>query len=160
MNKILFLSFFLILSSCKQKQSPVDTIAMEESKENIYAQDIVGKNWRINKIIGQDLKNAQEFILTRIDTNNNDNFIYGNSIMFDKDNSFNAMYAADCGNDCFPSSTGTFKLIGEKHIRLFIKEFRQDGDCENKQLELNTDLGIYSISKETDQTIKFIKISD
>lgn len=123
----------------------------------IYAQDIVGKHWYINAIIGGDMQNTQAFTLSKVVLNTKNQFLYGNSIIFNDNNTFSCSYSAPCGNDCFPSSTGTFKMIDDKHIQLFVIEYDQQGDCESKHIELNKDLGIYYILNESDEIIKLVK---
>ena len=129
--------------------------------QDLCAQKLTGELWHINKIIGRDLKNTQEYTLTKIDSTKDGDFVYGNKIIFNTNNTFNSFYSASCGNDCFPSSTGTFKMVDKAEIQLFVEEFVQEGDCEHKKMELNIDLGVYCISIESDKVIMLNKrISD
>lgn len=73
-------------------------------------------------------------------------YIYGNHIMFDPVNStFKSFYTAPCGNDCFPSSTGTYKMEGEQQIRLYLTSVAQHGACENYDKDVQQDLGLFLI---------------
>lgn len=162
---ILFFGLFACNSNVKTESIIKKTVEknlisqkeLSEIRQSFYAQKVFGEYWYINKIIGNDMQNTQEFTLNKIELTSKDDFIYGNKIIFNNDNTFNSNYSAPCGNDCFPSSTGTFKIIDKKHIKIFVKEFIQVGDCENKKIELNIDLGTYYISKESNEIIKLIK---
>ncbi|MEN7550062.1 hypothetical protein AAG747_19220 [Rapidithrix thailandica] len=124
--------------------------------QDLNAQSIIGKYY-INKIIGRNLNDSDEFILTEIKPNEKKEYVYGNIITFNEDYSFTCTYFAPCGNDCFPSSDGTFELITNNKIKLLVKGYSQEGDCESKLIKLNFNLGIYCISTESENTIKFIK---
>ncbi|MBJ2123193.1 hypothetical protein [Flavobacterium sp. IB48] len=124
---------------------------------NIYSQNLLNEHWNISEIIGQDTTNTGEFTLHWNDKTDKYYSIYGMKIIFKKDNSFVCSYSAKCGNDCFPSSIGMFKMIDRKHISLFVKEFQQSGDCDSKNIKLNLSLGNYYISKKSDKIIKLIK---
>ncbi|WP_131474491.1 hypothetical protein [Flavobacterium sp. KMS] len=123
---------------------------------NMHSQNIIGEYWRISEIIGQDTNYTQEFVLQKMDKDDKPYSMYGNRIFFDKNNTFKCSYSATCGNDCFPSSVGTYKLIDNKHIEIDINEFSQTGDCEQKKIALNLKLRYY-ISQKTDKIIKLIK---
>lgn len=124
---------------------------------NMHSQNIFGGKWNISEIIGQDTKYTQEYTLSKIDQSDKNYVMHGTKISFDKDNTFNCTYSARCGNDCFPSSVGTYKIIDNKHIDLFVKEFSQTGFCEHKKIALNLNLGQYYISQKSDTIIKLIK---
>ncbi|AWK04002.1 hypothetical protein HYN56_07060 [Flavobacterium crocinum] len=124
---------------------------------SIYSQNLLNEYWNISEIIGQDTINTGEFTLQRKDKTDQYYSRYGMKIIFNKDNSLACNYSAPCGNDCFPSSIGTYKMIDQKHINLFVKEFQQFGDCESKNIKLDLNLGNYYISKQSDKTIKLIK---
>lgn len=116
------------------------------------SQDLIGEKFYIDNIIGMDQKSNSEFILREIEQENE--WVYGNTILFKKDNTFICSYSSPCGVDCFPSSDGTYELIDGKHIKLFIRQFRQQGFCEEKNIMLNLNLGTYSISETSEHTIK------
>jgi hypothetical protein len=90
------------------------------------AQNLSGNEWRINTIIGWDTLNTQEYLLTRT----NENLLSGDVINFNADNTFEAHYVAPCGNDCFPSSVGTYSFTDKDHIRINIHQLDRKGDCE------------------------------
>lgn len=74
-------------------------------------------------------------------------YMYGNHIMFEPSNStFKSSYSAPCGNDCFPSSQGTYQMEGERHVRLHLTNVAQHGFCEeNYDRAVQQDLGLFLI---------------
>lgn len=124
---------------------------------HLAAQNLLGQQWHINEVLGRDLQNLQEFTLNSIDTSKNEHFVYGNTITFKDDFTFSSGYSAPCGNDCFPYTTGTFQIVDNTHIRIFLHRFYQSGDCENIDLTVDRDLGIYYISIINKQSLKLIK---
>ncbi|MBS7229581.1 hypothetical protein KHA90_00970 [Flavobacterium psychroterrae] len=123
---------------------------------NSYSQNIFEEYWHISEVIGQDTENTKEYILYKIDKNDKYS-LYGTKIIFNSNNSFICNYSAKCGNDCFPSSVGTYKIIDNKHINLFVKQFKQSGDCESKKSISNLEMGKYFLSQKSDKIIKLIK---
>ena len=114
-----------------------------------FAQDHVSEFWKIDFWRSNQVINAQstEFYLTHAEDKEK-NTLYGNSIIFQKDGTFVSQYRADCGNDCFPSSKGTFKKIDDNHIHLRINSFEQHGEiriCPPIDDHTQRDLGIFKI---------------
>lgn len=109
-----------------------------------YAQsDIIGR-WRINTLVG--LTEVNEYRLTRSD----EFHIYGNSIVFDfYDQRFISHYSATCGNDCFTSNQGSYKLIDQNHISFFLKQVDIYGDCEMQLHHPNKELGVFFIVRDS-----------
>lgn len=123
---------------------------------SVYSQDLIGKYWSVSEIIGKDTINTGEYTLIKKDTTKRNYSVGGWNMVF-KEDKFSSFYTAECGNDCFPRSIGTFKMIDNDHINLFVEEFEQSGQCEYKKMQLNLDLGNYYISKQSDSIIKLIK---
>ncbi len=121
----------------------------------VYSQDIIG-SWKINQVIAEKTKNPQEYVLYKIDTSNKYYSTYGTKIVFNRNGTFHCSYSAPCGNDCFPSSSGTFKMTDDKHVSFYVKKFSQVGDCEHKDLKLNLNLGLYYLAINS-ANIKLIK---
>lgn len=119
----------------------------------LCSQNILIGEWEINKIIGMDSISPKEYKLLHQENKP----FWGYHIKFDSTGIYTFSYSAPCGNDCFPSSIGTFKIIGEKFVNLFVKEFHQAGECEKKDLLLNYNLGYFLISKQSNSEIKLIK---
>ena len=125
-----------------------------------FAQDHVSEFWKIDFWRSNQVINAQstEFYLTHPEDKEK-NTLYGNSIIFQKDGTFVSQYRADCGNDCFPSSKGTFKKIDDNHIHLRINSFEQHGltsGCTQIVDHTQRDLGIFKI-KPTKEGYRLIK---
>ncbi|MCX8745160.1 hypothetical protein J3U68_07040 [Snodgrassella sp. B3882] len=125
-----------------------------------FAQDHVSEFWKIDKWRTNKVINAQstEFYLTNPEDNKK-NTIYGNFIIFQKDGTFASKYYARCGNDCFPSSRGTFKKIDDNHIHLRINSFKQHGltrGCPPIDDPTQRDLGIFKI-EPTKEGYRLIK---
>src|SRR5690606_9914188 len=49
--------------------------------------------------------------------------------------------------DCFTTTSGTYKMIDENHIRFFIKNISHSGECEGNS-NPNKDIGLYYIHRE------------
>ena len=125
-----------------------------------FAQDHVSEFWKIDFWRSNQVINAQstEFYLTH-PKNKEKNTIYGDFIIFQKDGTFVSQYRADCGNDCFPSSKGTFKKIDDNHIHLRINSFKQHGQtrgCPSIDDHTHRDLGIFHI-EPTKEGYRLIK---
>ncbi len=116
--------------------------------------------WYINSVVGHPKNDNKIFILKKIKKEEHaERYIYGTTISI-KDKSFDCVYSAPCGNDCFPSSNGLIGQVNKQQIKIFVKEFKQHGmvpDCEKKHLQLNKDLGIYNIEKVSEKEIKLVK---
>ena len=132
-----------------------------------FAQDHVSEFWKIDFWRSNQVINAQstEFYLTH-PKNKEKNTIYGdliifrgNILIFNTDGTFASKYYAPCGNDCFPSSKGTFKKIDDNHIHLRINSFKQDGlksGCPTIDDHTQRDLGIFQI-EPTKEGYRLIK---
>ncbi|CAM1373506.1 hypothetical protein [Tenacibaculum xiamenense] len=120
-----------------------------------FAQDLVKDHWSIDKIIGQNLNDTDSFILTQIDNNKGSE---GHRIYFEKNGAFSCYYSAQCGNDCFSQSTGTYEIVDKEHLKLFVVEYKQFGFCKSETLKLNHDLGIYFAVKINDTEIKLERV--
>ena len=80
---------------------------------------------------------------------------YGSYLNLNADGTFNSWNSAECGNDCFYHSNGTFKKIDETHIQLQIKKSGQSGLCPGgEKLDREPrDLGIFEIKTDEDDSI-------
>ncbi|MDO4763557.1 MAG: lipocalin family protein [Flavobacteriaceae bacterium] len=117
-----------------------------------FAQSIIGE-WKVQKVLWNTPENS--YALTPILEKA---YRYGNFIEFKEDKTFVSYYSAPCGNDCFPSSKGTFEFIGKDKIELTIKEIAKNGMCSEPifQEKGNWNLGIYTI-KKTEKGIDLIQ---
>nr|WP_315137569.1 hypothetical protein [uncultured Capnocytophaga sp.] len=72
-------------------------------------------------------------------------------------NQYISYYFAPCGNDCFPSVSGTFQLIAPSYVRLNALTFEQTGDCKHKNEKLHNDTADYYIYKVSNKKIFLVK---
>ncbi|MCX8607713.1 hypothetical protein J3U46_02905, partial [Gilliamella sp. B3771] len=118
--------------------------------------------WQINKVVNHELDLFElsnppaERLQIRSDGTK---FIYGNSLTFNTNGTFISKYSADCGNDCFNRSEGTFEKIDETHLRLQINLFARSGWCEGVEDRTLRDLGTFEI-KPTKNGYQLVKLKD
>lgn len=122
-----------------------------------FSQNLQSNTWHIDQIIGRDAN--KEFTLQKVDTTNR-YWAWGNTISFSPDGSFTCRYSAKCGNDCFPSSKGSYHFSDSSHVIIFLKEYRQDGDCPHIFKTIEKTLGIYLIVKKDDTCIKLVNLDE
>jgi len=132
----IFLLLLFVLSNCySQSQSNYD--GFENVVHNSEITALQGK-WRINHlIINSEIK---EYGLS---PQNPDIFKnYGNNVSLNTNLTFVSDYSAPCGNDCFTTTKGKYKIIDENYICFYLEEITRRGDCsENSQP--NKDLGLF-----------------
>lgn len=110
--------------------------------ENAVAVDATGiqGNWSISQLmVGRD---ADEYTLTS--QTKERTFRYGNHISIQPDGTFVCGYSAPCGNDCFTTCLGKYKLINTDYICLFLEKITQHGDCHSNSDPME-DLGLFRI---------------
>lgn len=112
----------------------------------MFSQNIVGI-WHTNELPWN--KAEKEYSLQKLDKENP--YRYGNFITLNENNTFEAYYSAPCGNDCFPTSKGTFQVIENNKIILIVNYIEQSGFCnETFKKKGNWSLGTYKIVKTDD----------
>lgn len=117
----------------------------------ITSQENIIGTWKIDYLVGlyyNQPEDHQEYNLFPINKKENRGYDSGNWIQFNKDETFNSYYTAPCGNDCFPSVFGRFKLLDSDRVLLHIDSIHISGFCESKQSYPNKDLGIFKIFAE------------
>ena len=122
---------------------------------SIYAQNPLKGEWITNTLLGKfKEEDSNLFELTK-----DEDEIAGFATVFEKNdkNQYKSFYFAPCGNDCFPSITGTFELIAPSYVRLNALTFEQYGDCEKKNKTLHNDTADYYIYKVSDKKIFLVK---
>ena len=118
--------------------------------------------WQINKVVTHELdlfelSNPPAESVFKIPDGTK--YIYGNSLTFNTNGTFISKYSADCGNDCFTRSEGTFEKIDETHLRLQINLFARSGWCEGVEDRTVRDLGTFEI-KPTKNGYQLVKLKD
>ena len=122
---------------------------------SMHAQNPLEGEWITNSLlINFKVEDHNLFVLTQRKYES-----FGYSTVFEKNNKnqYTSYYFAPCGNDCFPSITGTFELIAPSYVRLNALKFEQRGFCENKDETLHHDTADYYIYKVSDKTIFLVK---
>ena len=111
-----------------------------------YAQDWVG-TWKTNELI--TYKRVDEYVLTPANLTADATKIerFGDFIEFKEDQTFSCYYTAPCGNDCFTSTAGVYKIVGANQIALTLHHLQQEGMCMQSREE-TVELGVYEIVKE------------
>ncbi len=151
--KLLILILSLTNLCIAQKQ--VDYISFDSTQQYSKINYLQG-SWKIDKLITQ--KPAKEYILSKRDESKGNQ--YGNNITFKPDGTFFSDYSAPCGNDCFGSSTGKYKIINESYICILLEHEWRHGNCDFSDLDstnkisaydkkLRLDLGVFRVYKDS-----------
>lgn len=120
----------------------------------MLGKDLKDTCWFINKVPGDSLRNMDTLVLRRIGAKDkHGGYVYGTTITFSEDSTFKCNYSAPCGNDCFPSSRGTYQMIDEDHISIYVERYQRVGDCEEIKRLVQKNIGVYRITKEKDKLI-------
>ena len=122
---------------------------------SLHAQNPLKGEWITNSLLGKfKEEDSNLFELTK-----DEDEIAGFATVFEKNdkNQYKSFYFAPCGNDCFPSITGTFELITPSYVRLNALKFEQRGFCKNKDETLHNDTADYYIYKVSNKKIFLVK---
>ena len=122
---------------------------------SMYAQNPLEGKWITASLLGKfKEEDSNLFELTK-----DEDEVSGIATVFEKNNKnqYKSSYFAPCGNDCFPSITGTFELIAPSYVRLNALTFEQYGDCEKKNKTLHNDTADYYIYKVSNKKIFLVK---
>ena len=122
---------------------------------SIYAQNPLKGEWITNTLLGKfKEEDSNLFELTK-----DEDEIAGFATVFEKNdkNQYKSFYFAPCGNDCFPSITGTFEPIAPSYVRLNALKFEQSGDCKHRNEKLHNDTADYYIYKVSGKKIFLVK---
>ena len=122
---------------------------------SMYAQNPLEGEWITASLLGNFKEEYQNLlVLTR---EGRESFSYATVFEKNDKSQYKSFYFAPCGNDCFPSITGTFELIAPSYVRLNALTFSQSGDCEKKNEKLDNDTAVYYIYKLSDKKIFLVK---
>ena len=122
---------------------------------SMYAQNPLEGRWITSSLLGNLKAESQNLlVLTQREGESS-----GFATVFEKNdkNQYKSFYFAPCGNDCFPSITGTFELITPSYVRLNALKFEQRGFCEKKNETLHNDTADYYIYKVSDKKIFLVR---
>ena len=108
MKNLWILLLFLSNICSAQKQTNYPDFDLITHNSSIVS--LQGK-WRISQLI----TNAEitEYSLSQLGF---DRFNYGNNITLNTNQTFVCDYSAECGNDCFTTTIGKYKIIDENYI--------------------------------------------
>ena len=122
---------------------------------SLHTQNPLKGEWITSSLLG-DFKEEYQNLLVL--TQREDERV-GYATEFEKNdkNQYRSYYFALCGNDCFSSITGTFKLIAPSYVRLNALTFERTGDCKHKNEKLHNDTADYYIYKVSDKKIFLVK---
>lgn len=121
---------------------------------NSLGQQLFGE-WKVDYLLLDSIRS--EFNLTPVQVKQKNHHDDGNHFELKKEGSFRCWYTAPCGNDCFTTSQGTFKLIGEQHIEFFIDTITKHGSCRmTEQHVYPIKAGIFYFESDS-KGIRFIK---
>ena len=122
---------------------------------SMYAQNPLEGEWITASLLGNFKGEYQNLlVLTR---EGRESFSYATVFEKNDKSQYKSFYFAPCGNDCFPSITGTFELIAPSYVRLNALTFEQHGDCKKKNKTLHNDTADYYIYKVSDKKIFLVK---
>jgi hypothetical protein len=121
----------------------------------MYAQNPLKGKWITNSLL-RDFKEGYQNLLV-LTQRERESFGYATEFKKNDKNQYISYYFAPCGNDCFPSITGTFQLIAPSYVRLNALTFEQTGDCKHKNETLHNDTADYYIYKVSNKKIFLVK---
>ena len=122
---------------------------------SMYAQNPLKGKWITNSLL-RDFKEGYQNLLVL--TKDKDEIArFATVFKEDNKNEYISFYFAPCGNDCFPSVSGTFQLIAPSYVRLNALTFEQTGDCKHKNEKLHNDTADYYIYKVSNKKIFLVK---
>ena len=122
---------------------------------SMHAQNPLEGEWITNSLlINFKVEDHNLFVLTQ---RKYESFGYNTVFGKNNKNQYTSFYFAPCGNDCFPSITGTFEPIAPSYVRLNALKFEQSGDCKHRNEKLHNDTADYYIYKVSDKKIFLVK---
>lgn len=150
MREIVLLLLFVVNVSFGQQQTNYKGFVNSVHNSQIT---VLQGSWRINELITD--KSTKEYNLF---PQNPEERNYGNNITLKTDQTFMSSYSASCGNDCFTTTTGKYKIIDESYICFFLDEITQNGECFG-ETKPNEDFGLYYFYKTEDGSFNLLKSS-
>lgn len=150
MRKIVLLLLFVVNTSFGQQQ--INYQGFVNSVHNSEITVLQG-SWGINELITDE--STKEYNLF---PQNPEKFNYGNNITLKADQTFVSSYSAPCGNDCFTTTTGKYKIIDDNYICFFLDEITRHGECFGGT-KPNEDFGLYYFYKTENGLFNLLKSS-
>ena len=122
---------------------------------SLHAQNPLKGEWITSSLL-RDFKEEYQNLLV-LTQREDERVGYATEFKKNDKNQYISYYFAPCGNDCFPSITGTFELIAPSYVRLNALKFEQRGFCEKKNETLHNDTADYYIYKVSDKKIFLVR---
>ena len=113
--------------------------------------DLTKTSWRGNLLI-----EAGSFSIYEVKPSKNIQDRWGTFINFEE-GTFHTSYSAQCGNDCFQSSIGTYKILENNQVEFFIEKITRNNYCPQKTEIINKSIGIFQMNK-SERGIDFTRI--
>ena len=122
---------------------------------SLHAQNPLKGEWITSSLL-RDFKEEYQNLLV-LTQREDERGGYATEFKKNDKNQYISYYFAPCGNDCFPSVSGTFQLIAPSYVRLNALTFEQTGDCKHKNEKLHNDTADYYIYKVSNKKIFLVK---
>ena len=122
---------------------------------SLHAQNPLKGEWITSSLL-RDFKEEYQNLLV-LTQREDERGGYATEFKKNDKNQYISYYFAPCGNDCFPSITGTFEPIAPSYVRLNALKFEQSGDCKHRNEKLHNDTADYYIYKVSDKKIFLVK---
>ena len=122
---------------------------------SLHAQNPLKGEWITSSLL-RDFKEGYQNLLV-LTQREDERGGYATEFKKNDKNQYISYYFAPCGNDCFPSVSGTFQLIAPSYVRLNALTFEQTGDCKHKNETLHNDTADYYIYKVSNKKIFLVK---
>jgi len=122
---------------------------------SLHAQNPLKGEWITSSLL-RDFKEGYQNLLV-LTQREGERVGYATEFKKNDKNQYISYYFAPCGNDCFPSVSGTFQLIAPSYVRLNALTFEQTGDCKHKNEKLHNDTADYYIYKVSNKKIFLVK---
>lgn len=139
---------FLVFWSSGFGQKQVGYVNFASATSN-PAITVLQGSWKIDQLLVND--KVKEYVLypQRPESNG---YSYGNNISLNSNGTFVSGYSAPCGNDCFTTSTGQYKMLSEDYIAFYLDKVTRSGDCSGNSTP-SLDLGVYRIYREANKIL-------
>lgn len=121
---------------------------------SLHAQNDIVSVWNTNLLFGPEV--SDEYRLFKKAT---EKFEFGNSLSLKPDGNFISDYSAPCGNDCFRTTYGSYKLKNNQYVTFIIDSIVSAGDCRNPVYKPEDNMRTYFIHKNQ-YGYKLIKSED
>ena len=150
MKKTVLLLLFVVNANFAQQQMNYEGFVNSVHNSEIT---VLQGFWKINELIEDE--STKEYNLF---PQNSEKFNYGNNIIFKEDQTFVSSYSAPCGNDCFTTTTGKYKIIDNNYICFFLDEITRQGECFGVT-KPNKDFGLYYFYETENGLFNLLKSS-